>query len=195
MPLNDDNLSVPQLEDRLFMVDTSRSMGWKLRGEKQSKLDMVKDSLFSFCSKNWPLSYYDKPTRIGIVAFRLLGVPGETKFEVIIPLYPSPVSLELFRLKKIDAKGGCFVSDGLKYASIVLRESERLQKRLDLISDGDTQGPDPIPYARIFKDSGIFVNVIEVAENPTSRMQDIALHSGGKYWQVRNAYDIALALT
>jgi Mg-chelatase subunit ChlD len=169
-------------------------MGWKLKGEKQNKLDMVKDGLLAFCSKLWPLSYYDKPTRIGIVAFRLLGVPGETKFEVIIPLYPSPVSLELFRLQKIDAKGGCIVSDGLKYASIVLRESERTRKRLDLISDGDTQGPDPIPYARIFKDLGVFVNVIEVAENPTTRMQDIALHSGGKYWLVHNAYDLALAL-
>ncbi len=87
----------------------------------------------------------------------------------------------------------CLVSDGLKYASIILRESDRPQKRFDLISYGDTQGPDPIPYARIFKDLGIFINVIEVAENPTTRMQDLALHGGGKYWLVRNSYDLALS--
>ena len=169
-------------------------MGWKLHGEKQSKLDMVKDGLFAFCSKLWPVSYYDKPVRLGVVAFRLLGVPGESKFDVIVPLYPSPMSLELFRLQKIDAKGGCYVSDGLKYGSIVLRESERKVKRLDLISDGDTQGPDPMPYARIFKDLGISLNVVEIAETPSTRMQDVASQSGGKYWLVRNAYDLSLAL-
>jgi Mg-chelatase subunit ChlD len=170
-------------------------MGWKLRGEKQSKLDVVKDGLFAFCSRFWPVSYYDKPVRLGIVAFRLLGVPGETKFEVIVPLYPSPVSLEYFRLQKIDAKGGCYVSDGLKYALIVLRESDRPQKRLDLISDGDTQGPDPVPQARLFKDLGIFLNVVEIAEKSTSKMEDLATQAGGKYWLVKNSYDLAQALT
>ena len=29
-----------------------------------------------------------------------------------------------------------------------------LSERLDLITDGDSQGPDPVPYARIFKDAG-----------------------------------------
>jgi Mg-chelatase subunit ChlD len=169
-------------------------MSWKLRGEKQSKLDMVKDGLFAFCSKYWPVSYYDKPIRLGIVAFRLLGVPGETKFEVIVPLYPSPMSLELFRLQKIDAKGGCYISDGLRYASIILRESERKVKRLDVVADGDSQGPDPTPYARIFKDLGVSLNIIELAENPTTKMQEITSHSGGKYWLARNAYELAQAL-
>jgi Mg-chelatase subunit ChlD len=168
-------------------------MSWKLRGGKEHKLDLVKDGLMAFCSKQWPLSYFDNPIRLGIVAFRLLGVPGETKFEVIVPLYPSPISLELFRLQNIDAKGGCYVSDGLKYATIILRESERPVKRVDLITDGDSQGPDPIAYAKIFKGLGIYLNMIEIAENPSPLMQEIASQSGGKYWPVHNAYELSQA--
>lgn len=178
----------------MFLLDASRSMGWHIRGAKARKLELMKEGIMAFCTKLWPLSYYDKPIRLGIVAFRLLGVPGDTKFEVVVPLYPSPMSLELFRLQKIDAKGGCYISDGLKYASIILRESDRPVRRLDLITDGDSQGPDPVPYARIFRDAGIFLNLIELAENPTSQMQDIASQAGGKYWIARNAYDLAQAL-
>ena len=192
--MSDIKTSEQQLQDRLFLLDTSRSMGWRIRGGTERKLDLMKDGLMAFCSKLWPLSYYDKPIRLGVVAFRLLGVPGDTKFEVIVPLYPSPMSLELFRLQKIDAKGGCYISDGLRYASIILRESDRPVKRLDLITDGDSQGPDPVPYARIFKDAGIFLNLIEMAENPTTPMQEVASQSGGKYWLARNAYELAQAL-
>jgi Mg-chelatase subunit ChlD len=192
--LSENNIPEQQLQDRLFLLDTSRSMGWHIRGGKERKLDLMKEGVMAFCTRLWPLSYYDKPIRLGIVAFRLLGVPGDTRFEVVVPLYPSPMSLELFRLQKIDAKGGCYVSDGLKYASIVLRESERQVRRLDLITDGDSQGPDPVPYARIFKDAGIFLNLIELSENPTPQMQEIASQGGGKYWNVRNAYELAQAL-
>ena len=136
-------------------------MGWQIRGGKERKIDLMKEGLMAFCSKFWPLSYYDKPIRLGIVTFRLIGVPGDTKFEVIVPLYPSPMSLELYRLQKIDAKGGCYISDGLKYASIILRESDRSIRRLDLITDGDSQGPDPVAYAKIFRDLGIHLNLIQ----------------------------------
>ena len=169
-------------------------MGWRIRGGKERKIDLMREGLMAFCSKFWPLSYYDKPIRLGIVTFRLLGVPGDTKFEVIVPLYPSPMSLELFRLQKIDAKGGCHIADGLKYASIILRESDRPIKRLDLITDGDSQGPDPVAYAKIFHDLGIHLNLIELAENPTAPMQEIASQSGGKYWLVQNAYELSRAL-
>ena len=181
----------PDLQDRLFLLDTSRSMGWRIRGGKERKLDLMRDGLMAYCSKLWPLSYYDKPVRLGVVSFRLLGVPGDTKFDVIVPLYTSPMSLELYRLQNIDAKGGCYISDGLKYASIVLRESDRPVKRLDLITDGDFQGPDPVPYARIFKDSGIFLNMIEMAEKPSTPMQELASQGGGRYCLVRNAYELA----
>lgn len=169
-------------------------MGWKLRGEKQSKLEMLKDALLAFCTKHWPVSYYDKPIRLGIVAFRLLGIPGESKFEVVVPLYPSPMSLELFRLHKLDAKGGCYISDGLRYASMVFSESERQVKRLDVIADGDSQGPDPTPFARIFKDLGVSLNIVELSESPTTQMQGIATNSGGKYWLARNAYELSQAI-
>lgn len=169
-------------------------MDWKIKGSKERKISMVKGALMAFCTKWWPLSYYDKPTRLGIVAFKFLGVPGETKFEVIVPLYPAPMSLELFRLEKISAKGGCHISDGLKYASIVLRESDRPVKRADVITDGDSRGPDTVPYARILKELGIRLNLVELAENPTTPMQDIAAQSGGKYWLARNAYELSQAL-
>jgi Mg-chelatase subunit ChlD len=184
-----------QMQDRLFLFDASRSMNFKLKNQKESKLKLVKDALFSFCSDNWPVSYYDRPIRLGIVAFRLLGVPGESKFEVIVPLYPSPVSLELYRLKDIDAKGGCFLADGLNYALNVLRESERINRRVDLITDADSpQGPDPLPLARMLKDFGIFLNVVEVAENSTMLMQEISSQSNGKYWLVRNLQELLQAL-
>ena len=192
--MGESKISDQPLQDRLFLLDVSRSMGWHIRGGREIKIDLMKDGLMAFCSKLWPLSYFDRPIRLGIVAFRLIGIPGDSKFDVIVPLYPSPMSLELYRLQVKEAKGGCYISDGLKYGSILLRESDRPVRRLDIITDEDIQGPDPIPYAKIYKDSGIFLNLIELSENPTPSMQEVASQSAGKYWLVRNAYDLAQAL-
>lgn len=169
-------------------------MNSKLRGEKESKIEIVTSALLEYCNKSWPLSYYDKPIRLGIVSFSRPGVLGETKFDVIVPLYPSPVSLELFRLQEISAKGSGYVSDGLRYGTMILRESNRSMKRIDLITGGYSEGPDPIPMASNCKDLGIFLNVIEIGDSSTQKLREVASQAGGAYWLVQNKRELLEAL-
>lgn len=166
-------------EDRLFLVDASGSMGGKLG--KWRKIELVKSGLLKFCMDRWPISYYAIPLRIGMVAFRLLGTPGHTVYETIIPLYPTAVSLELYRINDLDAKGGSWVADGLNYARHVIVESERRQKRVCLISDGSFEGPDPLPVADQIRGCGALLSCVELAKESSRPMQDIAQHGGGSY--------------
>ena len=91
-------------EDRLYMIDGSRSMNEKLGRGKQSKVGAVRQTLLDFCTERWSASYYPWPLRVGITSYRLLGTPGKTVFEEIIPLEPEPISLELWRLAEFSGK-------------------------------------------------------------------------------------------
>jgi Mg-chelatase subunit ChlD len=185
--------TVELLEDRLYLIDASKSMNEKL-SDGPRKFDIVKQGLLAYCQNLWPVSYYDRPLRIGIVAFRFLGTPGSTCFEVIIPLYPSPVSLEMYRLLDLKPKGACHVADGLEYAKIVMAESDRTLKRLCLISDGGFTGPNPLPVAKSLKDIGIQLNCIELGTASSKAMQETASESGGIYQLVSNDKNFEKAL-
>jgi Mg-chelatase subunit ChlD len=161
-------------------------MNERIKPNKMKKIQIVKKGLKEFCLETWPVSYYQWPLRIGIVFFRLLGTPGETKFEVIVPLYPEPASLELYRLDTIGVKGGSPLQDALKYALILMNESTRKIKQIKLIGDGGNDGPDPNPFAEEIGKSGILLDCIELSDSTSEIMKDIARASNGKYYQVRN---------
>jgi Mg-chelatase subunit ChlD len=188
------DLAAEELEDRLYLIDASNSMDEKLSDSKPRKIEIVKQGLSAYCRNVWPVSYYDRPIRIGIVAFRLLGTPGDTRFEVIIPLYPSPMSLEMYRLAQLKPKGSCHVEDGLEYARVLMSESERTVRKLYLISDGGFTGHDPLPAARALNTVGVQLKCIELGTVSSKMMQDIASQSSGTYQLVGEAADFENAL-
>jgi len=181
-------------EDRLFLIDASGSMNSKL-GIKKRKIDIVKSGLTAFCSTRWPISYYNIPLNIGIVAFRLLGTPGKTVFETIVPISPSPTSLELYRLTDLSAKGGSWFMEALEYALLTLVESPRKVKRVDFVSDGTSEGPDSRPIAEKINNEGIILNTIEVSDDSTDLMMELAKLGGGSYHLAKNqaSFDVSLA--
>jgi Mg-chelatase subunit ChlD len=183
------------VEDRLFLVDASGSMNDKIRGTKTRRFDIVREGLKKFCLERWPISYYDRPLRIGIVAFRLLGTPGSTVYEVIVPVYPTPATLELFRLDDLGPKGGSWYVEGLEYAHIVMSESLRKVKRIDFISDGTPEGPSALPVVEKIRNSRIILNAIEVSDAPSEAMQQIATAGGGSYRLVKNLDEFYAAIS
>jgi len=178
------------VEDRLFLVDASGSMHEKVPGTKFRRFDIVKGALKKFCYEKWPVSYYDRPLRIGIVAFRLLGTPGKTFYEVIVQLQPTPAALELYRLDEVGPKGGSWFADGLEYGYIVMSDSLRKVKRIDFITDGTLEGPNPIPFAEKIRSAGVTLNSIEVSNESTKIMQDIASAGGGAYHLVKSLEEL-----
>ncbi len=175
------SLKLAEAEDRLYMIDGSRSMNERLGREKLSKVGAVKQTLMDFCSDNWQASYYTWPLRIGITGYRLLGTPGRTAFEEIIPLDPEPVSLELWRLREFSGRGGAIIRDALVRAMEILRESPRGKRKLVLIGDGGDAGPDPGEEARELGKLGVEVLIVELGEYSSHPMRVVAKESGGKY--------------
>lgn len=182
-----------EAEDRLFLVDGSRSMAARLRSG-QRKLDIVKGGLKQFCLERWPFSYYPWPLRIGIVAYRFLGTPGEARFEEVVPLYPEPLSLELYLLEGLSAKGGSPLDHALGYGLAVLGESLRGRRRLYIISDGGNDGEDPVPLARELGEQGIELTCVELANEPGALLQDLARAAGGCYRLARDEREFREAI-
>lgn len=170
-------------EDRLYLFDASRSMNERLKNGER-KIKIVKDGLKEFCLERWPESYYDLPLRIGIVAFRLLGTPGETRFEEIVPPYSGLPSLPLYLLDELSCKGGSPMDDALNYALIVMNESMRPIRRLYFISDGENDGSDPKQIAERIGKIGIELKSIQIADNESSLMVEIAKAANGNYYLV-----------
>ena len=168
-------------EDRLYMIDGSRSMNEKLGRGKQSKVGAVRQTLLDFCTERWSASYYPWPLRVGITSYRLLGTPGKTVFEEIIPLEPEPISLELWRLAEFSGKGGAIIRDALTRALEVLRESPRGKKRLVLVGDGGDSGADPGDVAKELGALGVEVLSVELGQESSHPMRVVAKESGGKY--------------
>jgi len=182
--------SFAEAEDRLYMIDGSRSMNGRLGGGKESKLGAVRKTLMEFCMENWGASYYPWPLRIGVTAYRLLGTPGKTVFEEVIPLNPEPVSLELWRLEGLGGRGGAVVRDPLQRGLLILKESPRGKRRLVLIGDGGDSGADPSDVAREIGEAGIELLSVELGEESTDSMKNIARSSGGRYELARTLDEV-----
>jgi Mg-chelatase subunit ChlD len=178
-------------EDRLYLLDGSRSMNERLGKEKLSKINAVRQILMDFCMENWSASYYTYPLRIGITGYRLLGTPGTTQFEEIIPLDPEPVSLELWRLKEFSARGGAVIKDALDQGLSIIKESPRGKRRIVLIGDGGDNGEDPAEVAREIGGLGVELVSVELGKDSTHVMRLIAKESGGKY-HLAKTYDEAM---
>ena len=177
-------------EDRLYMIDGSRSMNEKLRGEKQSKIGAVRQTLLDFCAENWSASYYPWPLRMGVTAYRFLGTPGKPVFEEIIPLEPEPISLELWRLSEFSGKGGAVIRDALERALTILQESQRGKKRLILVGDGGDSGPDPGDVAKAIGKLGVEVLSVELGKESSHPMRVVAKEAGGKYLLAKTSDEI-----
>lgn len=181
-------------EDRLYMIDGSRSMNERLGSEKVSKLGAVKRILMGFCQENWSASYYTWPLRIGITGFRLLGTPGRTVFDEIIPLEPEPISLELWRLNEFSGKGGAIIRDALERARGVLSESQRGKRKLVLVGDGGDTGAEPADVAREIGKMGVEVLSVELGKESSHAMRVIAKEAGGKYILAKTTDEIRRSL-
>jgi hypothetical protein len=182
--------SFAEAEDRLYMIDGSRSMNERFGREKGSKLGAVRQTLMDYCMENWSASYYPWPLRIGVTAYRLLGTPGKTVFEEIIPLDPEPVSLELWRLEELNGRGGALIRDPLERGLLILKESPRGKRKLVLIGDGGDSGEDPSEVAREIGKAGIELLSVELGKESTDSMKNIARSSGGKYQLAKNSEDV-----
>lgn len=168
-------------EDILFLFDASRSMNEKVGKEGRTKFGIVKEGMMDYIQARWPLSYYPWPTRVGIVAFRLLGTPGNTKFEELVPLYPEPVSIELWRLRDLGAKGGAILGDALQYGIGIIRESSRGKRTLVLVGDGGDDGDDPREIAGRLPAEGVGFECIEVSNASSPLMLSLAERGKGEY--------------
>lgn len=182
------------LEDRLFLLDSSGSMNSKIGKRGPVKILLAREGLKKFCMDRWPVSYYDTPLRIGIVAFRLLGTPGKTVFEVIIPLYPPPPSIEVYRFDELVAKGGSLAADALRYAAAEMQGSDRGVRRVYFISDGNLEGPDPLPLAEEVFKLGVTLNTVELSDKPSELLSKMAERGGGRHSLVQDEKGFASAI-
>jgi Mg-chelatase subunit ChlD len=181
-------------EDRLFLVDTSASMAERVGPDHARKIDIVKLGLKQFCMERWPEMYYDRPLRVGIVTFRQTGLPATPYFEQLIPLFPTPAVLEVYRIEEIKVRGSSPLCEALKYASMVMRESTRPVRRVKLIGDGDNDGPDPMKEVDKVAAERIRVDCVEVSEKASALMTEIAARTGGKHSLIDTSRDIRKAL-
>ncbi|MCL4355490.1 MAG: VWA domain-containing protein [Nitrososphaerota archaeon] len=181
-------------KDVLFVIDGSRSMGGKLHSSGMSKMKIVKTGLFNFVAEYWPVSYFPWPIRMGVTFYRLLGTPGSTQIEVVVPLNPAPASLELYRLEDLQCKGGSPLVDAVKYGIENISDSIRKEKVIKLISDG---GNDREPIKTIseeLKISPVEVDVIELSNEASKELRDIATLTHGTYTRPHNLADFEKAI-
>jgi Mg-chelatase subunit ChlD len=181
-------------KDLLFLVDGSRSMGEKLRGAGKTKIEIVRLGLSRFVEERWPISYFPWPLRIGIVFFRLLGTPGSTQIDVVVPLNPAPASLELYRLNGMPCKGGSPLVDALQFATASVGESVRKERKVKLISDGGNDGPKVKTFQERLKQARVPFDAIELSNADSGELRDIAAFTGGKYYRPNNMADFEAAI-
>ncbi len=177
--------------DLLFIIDGSRSMGGKMHSSGMSKMKMVKTGLFDYVAEHWPVSYFPWPTRMGVSFYRLLGTPGSTQIEVVVPLNPAPASLELYRLEEMQCKGGSPLVDAVRYGIENVSESIRGKKVIKLISDGGNDREPVKTIAEYLKGSPVGLDVIELSNEASKELRDIATLTGGSYTRPHNLADFA----
>ncbi len=167
--------------DLLFLIDGSRSMGGGLKTAGMSKMKMVKRGLMSFISENWPVSYFPWPVRMGISFYRLLGTPGSTQIEVVVPLNPPPVTLEVFRLDETECKGGSPLVDAVRYGIETVSDSIRKTRVVKLVSDGGNDGAPIRTITDELKGSPVVVDAIELSNEASAELREIASLTNGVY--------------
>ncbi|MDE1853010.1 MAG: VWA domain-containing protein [Thaumarchaeota archaeon] len=181
-------------KDLLFVIDGSRSMGGKLRSSGMSKIRVVQRGLMGFVSELWPVSYYPWPVRMGISFYRLLGTPGSTQIEVVVPLNPPPASLELYRLSEIACKGGSPLIDAVRFGINTASDSARAEKVVKLISDGGNDG-DPIKgMGDELRASPVVVDTIELSNEASAELREIAAKTHGSYTRPTNFAEFEKAI-
>ncbi|MDG6948053.1 MAG: VWA domain-containing protein [Nitrososphaerota archaeon] len=181
-------------KDMIFVIDGSRSMGGKLHSSGMTKMKMVKTGLFNFIMEHWPVSYFPWPTRLGVSFYRLLGTPGSTQIEVVVPLNPAPASLELYRLEELQCKGGSPLVDAVRYGIDNISDSIRKEKVFKLISDGGNDGEPVKTIADELKGSPVGIDVIELSNEASKELRDIAALTRGKYTRPLNLADFEKAI-
>jgi Mg-chelatase subunit ChlD len=181
-------------KDLLFIIDGSRSMKEKLRSSGMAKMEMVRQGLFDFVNEHWPVSYVPWPIRIGVTFFRLLGTPGQTEFDVVVPLNPPPASLELYRLNEMPCKGGSPLADAIRYAIGEVSDSLRGEKRIKLISDGGNDGEPLKGLADELKKARTPIDAIELSNAASQELRDVATISGGRYYRPNGFAEFKLAI-
>lgn len=181
--------------DVLFLIDGSRSMNEKIGSTGLRRVKIVREGLTKYCLDQWPVSYYPWPVRIGIVFFRLLGTPGSTVFDVVVPLDPEPASLELFRLAEAPMKGGSPLVDAVRYGLGVLHESTRQERRMKLIGDGGNDGEEIGACEQEVRSAGIPIDSIELSDTPSENMRRVSSFSHGTYYQVKTIHEFLEAVS
>jgi Mg-chelatase subunit ChlD len=181
-------------KDLLFLVDGSRSMGERLRGAGRTKIEIVRMGLNKFVEERWPISYFPWPLRIGIVFYRLLGTPGSTQIDVVVPLNPPPASLEMYRLNDMPCKGGSPLAEALDYAAGAITESMRAERRVKVISDGGNDGPRVKTLQEKLKQARTPFDSVELSETASGELRDVATITGGKYYRPNNMADFESAI-
>ena len=180
--------------DVIFVIDGSRSMGGKLKSSGMSKMEMVKTGLTNYIAEHWPVSYFPWPIRMGISFYRLLGTPGSTQIEVVVPLNPPPVSLELYRLEEAGCRGGSPLADALRYGIKSTSDSMRKEKVVKLISDGGNDGPPAKTVADELGGSSVVVDVIELSNSASGELRDVAVMGHGAYLRPQNLAGLEAAI-
>ena len=173
-------------KDIFFVIDGSRSMGGKLKSSGMSKMTMVKKGLMNFVAEKWPVSYFPWPLRIGVSFYRLLGTPGSTQIEVVVPLNPAPASLELFRLNELQCKGGSPLADAVRYGIDNVSDSVRKERVVKLVSDGGNDGPSINSISKELKASPVAVDAIELSNEASREVREIARLTHGSYSRPHN---------
>ncbi len=176
-------------KDVFFLIDGSRSMNEKVRSTGLRKIKIVREGLMKYCLDQWPVSYYPWPVRVGIAFYRLLGTPGSTSFEIVVPLEPEPPSLELFRLADASMKGGSPLVDAVRYGLGLLHESGREEKRMKLIGDGGNDGEEIGACEEEVKSAGIPIDSIELTDTPSDEMRRLTSFGHGTYYQVKTIHE------
>ncbi|MDG6902331.1 MAG: VWA domain-containing protein [Nitrososphaerota archaeon] len=181
-------------EDVLFLIDGSRSMGGKLKSSGMTKIGMIKEGLMEFVTEKWPVSYFPWPLRIGVTFYRLLGTPGGTQLDVVVPLNPPPATLELYRLDGMPCKGGSPLVDAVRYAIGEVGGSMRKDKVVKLISDGDNDGAPVKSMSDELKASPVPVDAIELSNSASIELREIARLTHGTYSRPQSMADFQKAI-
>ena len=115
--------------------------------------------------------------------------PGSTQIEVVIPLNPAPATLELYRLEDLQCKGGSPLVDAVKYGIESISDSIRKERVVKLISDGGNDREPVKTMAEELKGSPVEIDVIELSNEASQELRDIAAATHGTYTRPHSLAD------